>query len=220
MTEASTSVPATDGAQEQKDTAALIGSRYLMRFQEDTLRERPLWIRLIIEYVGTFILVTVAAGAGVINHYAGGGPISRTAAVIAPGAVVMAMIYALGPLSGLHINPAVTLSFAGRGVFKMAWVLPYVVVQLAGAVSAAWFLQAMFGHVSAGGNYPIAKPGGEWRSLVMEIVLTAILVSVILNTATGYRSIGHNAALAVGATVALLGLFRQPHQRSLDEPGP
>lgn len=210
MTEASTSVPATDGAQEQKDTAALIGSRYLMRFQEDTLRERPLWIRLIIEYVGTFILVTVAAGAGVINHYAGGGPISRTAAVIAPGAVVMAMIYALGPLSGLHINPAVTLSFAGRGVFKMAWVLPYVVVQLAGAVSAAWFLQAMFGHVSSGGNYPIAKPGGEWRSLVMEIVLTAILVSVILNTATGYRSIGHNAALAVGATVALLGLFASP----------
>jgi aquaporin Z len=51
------------------------------------------------------VLVTVAAGSGVINHYVGGGPISRTAAVIAPGAVVMAMIYAWGPLSGLHINP-------------------------------------------------------------------------------------------------------------------
>jgi MIP family channel proteins len=154
--------------------------------------------------------VTVAAGAGVINHYAGGGPISRTAAVIAPGAVVMAMIYALGPLSGLHINPAVTLAFAGRGVFKMAWVLPYLIVQLAGAVAAALFLQSMFGHVSSGSNYPIAKPGGDWRSLVMEILLTAILVTVILNTATGYRSIGHNAALAVGSTVALLGLFASP----------
>ncbi len=120
------------------------------------------------------------------------------------------MIYALGPLSGLHINPAVTLAFAGRGVFKMAWVLPYVIVQLAGAVAAALFLQAMFGHVSSGSNYPIAKPGGDWRSLVMEIVLTAILVTVILNTATGYRSIGHNAALAVGSTVALLGLFASP----------
>ena len=165
---------------------------------------------MIIEFVGTFILVTVAAGAGVINHYAGGGPISRTAAVIAPGAVVMAMIYALGPLSGLHINPAVTLAFAGRGVFKMAWVLPYLIVQLAGAVAAALFLQGMFGHVSSGSNYPIARPGGDWRSLVMEIVLTAILVTVILNTATGYRSIGHNAALAVGSTVALLGLFASP----------
>ncbi len=88
--------------------------------------------------------------------------------------------------------------------------LPYLIVQFAGAVSAALFLQAMYGHVDAGGNYPIAKPGGEWRSLVMETVLTAILVTVILNTATGYRSIGHNAALAVGSTVALLGLFASP----------
>jgi len=104
---------------------------YLMRFEADTVRSRPLWIRLIIEFLGTFVLVTVAAGAGVINHYAGGNPVSRTAAVIAPGAVVMAMIYAWGPLSGLHNNPAV-------------------------------------------------------------------------------NSIGHNAALAVGATVALLGLFASP----------
>ena len=68
----------------------------------------------------------------------------------------------------------------------------------------------MFGDVAAGGNYPIAKPGGDWRAFVMEIVLTSILVSVILHTATGSRSIGHNAAIAVGATVALLGLFASP----------
>jgi|HubBroStandDraft_6_1064221.scaffolds.fasta_scaffold672694_1 aquaporin Z len=189
---------------------SILGDRFMIRFSEDTLKHRPLGIRLIIEFIGTFILVTVAAGSGVINHYVGGGPISRTAAVIAPGAVVMAMIYALGPLSGLHINPAVTLAFTGRRVFKAAWVLPYIAVQLAGAVCAALVLQAMYGHVASGGNYPIAKPGGEWRSLVMETILTAILVTVILNTATGYRSIGHNAALAVGATVALLGLFASP----------
>src|SRR5215468_10847099 len=94
---------------------------YLLGFEVDTLRSRPLWIRLIIEFLGTFILVTVAAGAGVINHYAGGNPVSRTAAVIAPGAVVMAMIYAWGPLSGLHINPAVTFGFASRGVFPAGW---------------------------------------------------------------------------------------------------
>jgi aquaporin Z len=189
---------------------SILGDRFMIRFSEDTLKHRPLGIRLIIEFIGTFILVTVAAGSGVINHYVGGGPISRTAAVIAPGAVVMAMIYALGPLSGLHINPAVTLAFTGRRVFKAAWVLPYIAVQLAGAVCAALVREAMYGHVASGGNYPIAKPGGEWRSLVMETILTAILVTVILNTATGYRSIGHNAALAVGATVALLGLFASP----------
>jgi aquaporin Z len=190
--------------------AAAVNRNYLVKFAEDTLRPRPLWIRLIIEFLGTFVLVTVAAGAGVINHYAGGGPISRTAAVIAPGAAVMAMIYAWGPLSGLHINPAVTFAFASRRVFPRGWVLPYWVVQFAGAICAAWFLQLMFGNVSAGGNYPIAKPGGDWRSLVMETVLTTILVSVILNTATGARSIGHNAAIAVGSTVALLGLFASP----------
>jgi len=190
--------------------AASVGRNYLVRFEEDTLRPRPLWIRLIVEFLGTFVLVTVAAGAGVINHYAGGGPISRTAAVIAPGAAVMAMIYAWGPLSGLHINPSVTFAFASRRVFPMNWVVPYWVVQFAGAICAAWFLQVMFGNVSAGSNYPIAKPGGDWRSLVMETVLTAILVSIILNTATGGRSIGHNAAIAVGSTIALLGLFASP----------
>ena len=194
---------------ESEHTAAL-GRHYLIRFEEDTLRQRPLWIRLIIEFLGTFVLVTVAAGSGVINHYVGGGPISRTAAVIAPGAVVMAMIYAWGPLSGLHINPAVTAAFAGRGVFPRGWVLPYWVVQLGGAICAALFLQVMFGDVAAGGNYPITTSGGDWKSLVMETVLTAILVSIILNTATGSRSIGHNAAIAVGSTVALLGLFASP----------
>ena len=184
--------------------------RYLIRFEEDTLRQRPLWIRLIIEFLGTFVLVTVAAGSGVINQYVGGGPVSRTAAVIAPGAAVMAMIYAWGPLSGLHINPAVTTAFAARGVFPSRWVVPYWVAQFAGAIGAALFLQGMFTHVAAGSNYPIATQGGEWRSLVMETVLTAILVSVILNTATGGRSIGHNAAIAVGSTVALLGLFASP----------
>ncbi len=64
---------------DRQAVAQLVGSRYLIKFEEDTLRHRPLRIRVIIEFVGTFFLVTVAAGAGVINHYAGGGPISRTA---------------------------------------------------------------------------------------------------------------------------------------------
>jgi aquaporin Z len=202
---ADSGAPRTD-----RDHSAALGRRYLIQFEEDTVRERPLWIRVIVEFIGTAVLVTVAAGAGVINNYAGGTPVSRAAAVIAPGAAVMAMIYAWGPLSGLHINPAVTFAFACRQAFPVSWVMPYWIAQFAGAIGAAWFLQVMFGHVSTGGNYPISTPGGDWRSLVMEMVLTFILVSIILNTATGSRSIGHNAAIAVGSTVALLGLFASP----------
>ena len=108
--------PPPGSTAEQEHTEA-IRRNYLIRFEEDTLRQRPLWIRLIIEFVGTAALVLVAAGSGVINQYVAGTPISRTAAVVAPGALVMALIYAWGPLSGLHINPAVTLAFAARGTW-------------------------------------------------------------------------------------------------------
>jgi aquaporin Z len=194
--------------------AAAAPPRLFWLFDNGALRQHPLRVRLIVEFVGTFILVCVAAGPGVINAYValhhGVPQISRDAAVVAPGALVMAMIYALGPLSGLHINPVVTLAFTLRGVFHAAWAIPYIVAQLLGAFAAALFLQLMFGQVAKGGSHAIAISGGEWRSLVMEVLCTLILVTVILHTATGYKSIGHNAALAVGSTVALLGLFASP----------
>jgi aquaporin Z len=204
---------AATGSPVPREQAA--AQQILEHVERTTLREHPFRTRLLVEFVGTFFLVCVAAGAGVISHYAvvhtgGPAPISRAAAVIAPGALVMALIYAFGPLSGLHINPAVTLAFTMRGVFRPAWAVPYVAVQLAGGCAAALFLQVMFGAVKFGSNYPDGAPGCQWRACVMEVLLTAILVSVILHTATGYRSIGHNAAIAVGATVALLGLFASP----------
>lgn len=207
-----TTVDAGKRADDAKVDAAT--RQVLLHFEENTLRQHPLWTRLIIECVGTFFLVCVAAGSGIINQYYlehfGSLPISRAAAVVAPGAIVMAMIYALGPLSGLHINPAVTVAFTLRGTFKAAWALPYIIVQLLGACAAALLFQSMYVSAKYGSNYPIATQGGQWRSFVMETLLTLILVTVILHTATGYRSIGHNAALAVGATVALLGLFASP----------
>ncbi|MGI9007020.1 MAG: aquaporin [Streptosporangiaceae bacterium] len=88
-------------------------------------------------FIGTFVLVTVAAGSGVINDHVGDTPVTRAAAVIAPGAVVMAMNYAWGPLSLLHINPAVTFAFACRMVFPTAWVVSYGVAQAAAPRRAA-----------------------------------------------------------------------------------
>ncbi len=202
-----------DGPRDATTQAA--ATQILAHVERTTLRQHPFGIRLLVEFVGTFFLVCVAAGSGVINHYIERtsqlpAPIPHTSAVIAPGALVMALIYALGPLSGLHINPAVTLAFTLRGVFRAAWAVPYVAAQLAGGVCAGLFLQGMFGAVRFGGNYPPGTPGCEWRAFVMEVLLTLILVTVILHTATGYRSIGHNAAIAVGATIALLGLFSFP----------
>jgi aquaporin Z len=80
------------GPNPDPDPAAALGRRYLIRFEEDTLRSRSLWIRVIVEFVGTFLLVTVAAGAGVIGFYAGGHPISRTPAVYVLGDGIGALI--------------------------------------------------------------------------------------------------------------------------------
>ena len=170
---------------------------------------RPLAAACFAEVLGTFMLVLFGCGAVHVAVLTGD-LVGLWQVGIVWGIAIMLAIYVCGPISGAHINPAVTFAFTARGVFPTKWVLPYWVVQLGGAICAALFLQWMFGDVAAGGNYPITSPGGEWKSMVMEAVLTAILASIILNTATGHRSIGHNAAIAVGSTVALLGLFASP----------
>jgi aquaporin Z len=114
------------------------------------------WRRLFSELFGTFLLVLAAAGGGMMGQ-AFPDMVSRTAAVVAPGLMVMAVILSMGKVSGAHLNPAVTIAFSLRGDFPWRRVPGYVVVQLAGAVLAAWFLQAVVG-VSAtdGGTYPAA----------------------------------------------------------------
>src|ERR1700756_2072284 len=112
------------------------------------------WRRLFSELLGTFFLVTVAAGGGMMGA-AFPNTISRTAAVVAPGLMVLAIILFMGKVSGAHLNPAVSLAFALRGDFPWQRGPGYIVVQLIGAGLAAWFLQAVV-NVSAsfGSNYP------------------------------------------------------------------
>ena len=120
----------------------------------------------------------------------------------------MVMIYAIGNVSGAHFNPAVTTAFALRGAFPWRRVPLYWVAQLAGAFVAAGLLRSMFGDVEhLGATIPRY---GVARGFVMEVVLTTILVSVVLGTATRHRSIGANAAIASGAAVALCSLFSRP----------
>jgi aquaporin Z len=183
--------------------------REVVQPAEDFKDPKQEWRRLFSELLGTFFLVLVAAGGGMMGQ-AFPNTISRTAAVVAPGLMVMAIILFMGKVSGAHLNPAVSLAFSLRGDFPWVRVPGYIIVQLAGAALAAWFLQSVV-HVSAtyGSNYP-ANGFSSFDAFLMETVLTLGLVSVILGTASGAQNIGILGALGVGAYIALAGLWGSP----------
>lgn len=170
---------------------------------------RQEWRRLFSEFYGTFLLVIVAAGGGMMSQ-AFPGAISRTAAVVAPGLMVLGIILFMGKVSGAHLNPAVSIAFALRGDFPWRRVPGYVAVQLIGATLACLLLQAVIG-VSAtyGSNYPAADYSAA-AAFWMEALLTLALVSVILGTASGAQNIGSLGAFAVGGYIALAGLWGSP----------
>ncbi|HVU33707.1 MAG TPA: aquaporin [Opitutaceae bacterium] len=159
--------------------------------------------RLFAECVGTFALTLFDCGAKMVGALSG--EVSHLAQALAPGLVVAAMIYAIGRCSGAHINPAVTLAFATRGVFPWRRVPGYWLAQIAGAIAAAALLHALFGDVA---HLGATRPRGPWPvSFVLESVLGFMLVMVVLGTATQHRIVGPNAALAVGAIIIACGVF-------------
>ena len=200
-----TSTPPPSPAQGQ--LAAL--ENQFVKMAEDFDDRSQEWRRLFSELLGTFFLVLVAAGGGMMGQ-AFPDTISRTAAVTAPALMVLGVILFMGKVSGAHLNPAVSIAFALRGDFPWSRVPGYIVVQLIGATLAAWFLQAVIG-VSAqyGSNYPAAGYSAV-LAMVMEAVLTFALVSVILGTASGAQNVGVVGALGVGGYIALAGLWGSP----------
>ena len=181
----------------------------LEQAMEDFADPSQEWRRLFSELLGTFLLVLVAAGGGMMGH-AFPNTISRTAAVTAPALMVLGVILFMGKVSGAHLNPAVSIAFSLRGDFPWRRVPGYIVAQLAGACLAAWFLQATV-HVSSsfGSNYPASGFSG-FNAFVMETVLTFGLVSVILGTASGAQNLGVIGAIGVGSYIALAGLWGSP----------
>ena len=165
------------------------------------------WRRLFSELLGTFLLVLAAAGGGIL---VGKGQIALGAAVVAPGLTMLAIILFMGAVSGAHLNPGVSLAFALRGDFPWKRVPGYIICQLIGATLACLFLLAVFGNVEHMGA-TLPGPGYEdWQALLMEIALTAGLVSVILGTASAAQNVGAIAALGVGSYIALAGLWAAP----------
>lgn len=163
--------------------------------------------KLVAEFVGTFVLVFAGTGAIIINDVSGGA-VTHVGIGLTFGLVVMAMIYAVGDISGAHLNPAVTLGFWLSGRFKWAFVAPYIVTQLAGALAASAILRGLFPtHPTLGMTLPAGSP---MQSFVLEVILTFILMFVILNVSTGAKEKGITAAIAVGAVIAFEALFAGP----------
>jgi len=175
-------------------------------FWDDSYEAR----RLFSELLGTFFLVLVAVGGGMVNARFGGNAVPYTARVVAPALMVAAIILFMGTVSGAHLNPAVSVAFAARGDFPWKRVPAYIVAQFAGAVLATLVLWALVGKQGSAG---LTLPGhgiSTGIALVWELVLTTGLVSVILGTASGAQQIGPLAALGVGSYIALAGLWGAP----------
>ncbi len=168
----------------------------------------PLTNRLAAEAFATFALVFAGCGAIVVNDTLADGAIGHVGVSLTFGLVVMAMIYAVGEVSGAHLNPAVTLGFFLARRMPALEVGPYIAAQCLGAVAAAGALAVMVpGHPDLGATLPA---GGWPQAFAMEIVLTAFLMFVILSVALGSKEVGLMAGIAIGGTVALDALFGGP----------
>jgi aquaporin Z len=167
------------------------------------------WRRLFAEVLGTFFLVIVAAGGGTINAVSNG-QISRSAAVTAPGLMVLAIILCMGAISGAHLNPGVSIAFAARGDFPWRRVPGYIIAQLVGATLACLLLKALFGNAGMLGATEPGPGNSDLQALLMEFVLTFGLVSTILGTASKAQNLGPISAFGVGAYIILAGLWASP----------
>ena len=166
--------------------------------------------RLFSELLGTFFLVLVAVGGGMVNARFGGNAVPYGAKVVAPALMVAAIILFMGTVSGAHLNPAVSCAFALRGDFPWRRVPAYVVAQFLGAILATLLLWGLIGKQGSAG---LTLPGSgisTTTAMLWELVLTTGLVSVILGTASGAQQIGTLAAIGVGSYIALAGLWGSP----------
>ncbi len=154
--------------------------------------------RALAEGIGTFFLVLIGPGAVMVNAQTDG-VVGHAGIALAFAFVVLAMIYAIGHISGAHINPAVTVGFWSVGRFPGREVLPYVLAQCAGAVLASLTLRGVLGPVGAlGATVPAIPPGSAFA---VEWLLSFVLMFVIMAVATDTRAVGAAAAVAIDGTV-------------------
>jgi aquaporin NIP len=162
--------------------------------------------RLAAETVGTFALVFAGCGAVMVD--AKTHALGHVGVAISFGLVIMAMIYAVGHISGAHFNPAVTFAFSLSRHFPWPRAFGYWTAQLVGALAAAAVLRGSLGDIAhVGATLP---SGSQGQSFLWELVLTFFLMFVIMAVATDTRAVGEAAAIAIGGTVGLDAMFGGP----------
>ncbi len=161
--------------------------------------------KFIAEFIGTLVLVLFGCGAAVL----GGDHVGQLGIALAFGFAIVAMAYGIGPVSGCHVNPAVSLAVFVAGRMSARDMLVYWVAQFAGALAGAAILMMLAKDGAASG---LGRNGwgpgylGEYSmqaALLFEIVFTAIFVVVILGV-TGDKGQGAFAGLAIGITLAVI----------------
>ncbi len=175
-----------------------------------TLMRKP-WQRYLAELLGTFALVFIGCGAAITNSMTSG-TVTHVGVALAFGFVVMAMVYALGPISAAHFNPAVTVGFAAARRFPWRHVPAYVTAQCLGAVGASFTHQQLFSpDLAARAAYGATTPtvAGP-MAFAFETILTGILMTVIMAVATDRRVTGAVPGLSIGVTVAFCALAFGP----------
>lgn len=159
------------------------------------------------EFFGTFMLVFAGTGVVVVNDLHDG-VVTHPGIAIVWGLVVMTVIYAIGHISGAHINPSVTIAFATAKKFDARQVLPYLASQISGALAASLLLWFLF---QGGTLYGATVPqGSDMQSFILEMVLTWFLMLVILGVTSGSEIQGAFAGIAIGGTVLLEAMFAGP----------
>ena len=163
--------------------------------------------KYVAELIGTFALVFCGTGAIIINQETRG-TIQHSGISITFGLIVMAMIYALGGISGAHLNPAVSIAFTIAKRFPLKLLFPYIISQCSGAILASLILRCLFPlNQLLGATIP---HGSDLQSFVLEFILSFFLMLVIINVATGSKEQGMFAGLSIGSTVLLEAMFAGP----------
>ena len=164
------------------------------------------WKVFFAEFIGTFALVFIGAGAGV----AGAGLIG---VALAHGLTLMVFAYVFGYISGTHVNPAVTWAFLWNGTLKWGEAAVYWVAQFVGAISAAGllhlFASAMGSSINAGATVGVMTESQPILAMVAEAVMTFFLINTILHTAVAGKG-GPMTGAAIGMTLTAAILVGGP----------
>nr|XP_011467966.1 PREDICTED: aquaporin NIP2-1-like [Fragaria vesca subsp. vesca] len=163
--------------------------------------------KVVADIIATFLLVFVTCGSAALSA-SDEHKVSKLGASIVGGLIVTAMIYAVGHISGAHMNPAVTLAFAAVRHFPWKQVPIYAVAQLTGSISASFTLSILLHPIKHVGT--TSPSGSDIQALIVEIVMTFSMMFITSAVATDTKAIGELAGIAVGSAVCITSIFAGP----------